>query len=110
MNAKNNNLEAVKRLPFDIIKQMFPRAVLMVDGQKWKTHYIGKKDVMKHGRMTTESYAGGEWKPDYNGRTFTNLQMAWEYAKMNYTSGHYKIKVFIPELEARGLTNKHGNV
>lgn len=90
------NASAIERLPYETLKALFPSVQYMVRGEKWFRKFIGHRTNEITGKE--ETYAAGEWRAVMDGRTFDNPQMAYEYAQMNYSRGHYKVYAYVPEL------------
>lgn len=99
--AKNDNIEAVKALPWETIKSIFPTAYLAVIGEKWVIEYIGRK------KETKETFVKGHWATETAPRKFDNISMAWEYARAHYSKGHARVVRVIPELELETAPTFH---
>jgi hypothetical protein len=90
------NAREIEKLPYDTLKALFPNVRYMVQGERWYRKFIGHRTNEITGKE--ETYAAGEWKAEINGREFDTPQMAYEYARMNYSKGHFKVYAFVPEL------------
>ena len=90
------NVAQIEKLPYDTLHALFPSVQYRVMGQKWFRKFLGHRTNEVTGEE--ETYAAGEWRSVSDDRKFDTPQMAYEYARMNYTKGHYKVYAYVPEL------------
>lgn len=95
--ALNYDVEAIERLPYEILKEIFPSVRYYVSGQKWHLMGLSKKKL-ENGKTETKAY--GRYEEEFCGKSFSNPQNAWDYAHRHYSKDKYRIRAYVPELHA----------
>ena len=75
------NADQIERLPYEILKSMFPSVRYFVDGEVWVAKgYFSKENKYTRKR---ETVAMGEWQTRCNARAFPNPIQATQWAELN---------------------------
>ena len=97
------NADQIERLPYEILKSMFPSVRYFVDGEVWVAKgYFSKENKYTRKR---ETVAMGEWQTRCNARAFPNPIQAAQWAELNYAKGHWRIRAYVPELHRTNNSN-----
>lgn len=87
----NNNLAAVRKLPYDTLVKLFgaENIYYTVVAYKWNQLKFCRD------RETGKAFSMGEWVPAGDIRRFPTPQLAVDYASHTYSQGHYHVVAHI---------------
>lgn len=90
--ALNNNLHAVKHLPWEIVMELFPKSYLLVVGEKWVREFMFKDSL-------GDTHVKGHWETETYPQHIREWWLATEIMNSRFSKGHARIVRVIPELE-----------
>lgn len=97
----NFDLTRVRALPFDVLRQMFPRTCILVTGKSFVRS--GGFHAVADTSDDSVHYVPNGRRVEQCGRTFTDYTTALNYARRVYGDReHYQFRILIPEIDCPG--------